>query len=66
MQGAVATTEDRAACAGLVVSKDAEMGGNAVQMRVVMNKEPRHFLKIFGGKIIIFMVNIIDKCFLIS
>ena len=37
-----------------------------LQVRVVMNKEPKHFLKIFGGKLIIFMVIIKFTSFSVS
>jgi advillin len=53
-QGSEATTDVRTACAGLVVSMDNQLGGQAIQMRVVMNKEPKHFMKLFKGKIIVF------------
>ena len=33
---------------------DMKMGGRAVQVRVVQGKEPRHFVAMFGGKLIIF------------
>ena len=32
---------------------DDELGGAAVQVRVVQGKEPTHFLTIFSGKMII-------------
>ncbi|ELU00392.1 hypothetical protein CAPTEDRAFT_170352 [Capitella teleta] len=53
-QGSGASVEDKTACAGLVVSMDNKLGGRAVQMRVVMNKEPKHFMKLFNGKIVVF------------
>ena len=33
---------------------DDEVGGKAIQVRVVQGKEPRHFIKMFGGKMIVF------------
>jgi hypothetical protein len=35
------------------VELDSELGGAAVQVRVVQGKEPAHFLTIFSGKMII-------------
>lgn len=36
------------------VQLDDKMGGAPVQVRVVQNKEPPHFMAIFGGKMIIY------------
>ena len=33
---------------------DEELDGRAVQVRVTQDNEPRHFLKMFKGKMIIF------------
>ena len=33
---------------------DDEVGGKAIQVRVVQGQEPRHFIKMFGGKMIVF------------
>ncbi len=33
---------------------DDEVGGKAVQVRVVQGREPRHFIKMFGGKMVVF------------
>ena len=33
---------------------DDEVGGKAIQVRVVQGKEPRHFIKMFGGKMVVF------------
>jgi hypothetical protein len=35
------------------VELDDELGGVAVQVRVVQGKEPAHFLSIFSGRMII-------------
>lgn len=31
-----------------------------IQVRVVMNKEPKHFMKMFGGRLVIFKVETIS------
>lgn len=36
------------------IEKDDELGGVAVQVRVVQGREPAHFLQIFKGKMITF------------
>lgn len=36
------------------VQMDNELSGAAMQVRVIQGHEPRHFLKIFKGKLIIF------------
>lgn len=33
---------------------DNELSGSAIQVRVVQGNEPRHFLKVFKGKLIVF------------
>lgn len=33
---------------------DNEVGGKAVQVRITQGNEPRHFLKMFKGRMIIF------------
>ncbi|XP_061661016.1 villin-1 [Syngnathoides biaculeatus] len=53
-QGRRATSDEVTACAYQAVRVDAEYGGAPVQVRVLMGKEPRHFLAIFKGKLIIF------------
>lgn len=35
---------------------DQQFGGAPVQVRVTMGKEPRHFMAIFKGKLVIFEV----------
>uniref|UniRef100_A0A8C9YTE3 Villin like n=1 Tax=Sander lucioperca TaxID=283035 RepID=A0A8C9YTE3_SANLU len=42
------------ACAYQAVNIDNKYNGSPVQVRVVMGKEPRHFLAIFKGKLVIF------------
>ncbi|KAL4001095.1 hypothetical protein ACER0C_006394 [Sarotherodon galilaeus] len=53
-QGRHATNDEIAASAFQAVSIDQKYNGAPVQVRVVMGKEPRHFLAIFKGKLIIF------------
>uniref|UniRef100_A0A3Q1HWR2 Villin-like n=1 Tax=Acanthochromis polyacanthus TaxID=80966 RepID=A0A3Q1HWR2_9TELE len=53
-QGRHATTDEITACAYQAVNVDNKYNGAPVQVRVVMGKEPRHFLAIFKGKFLIF------------
>uniref|UniRef100_A0A667ZLP2 Villin like n=1 Tax=Myripristis murdjan TaxID=586833 RepID=A0A667ZLP2_9TELE len=53
-QGRHATQDEITACAYQAVNVDGKYNGAPVQVRVVMGKEPRHFLAIFKGKLIIF------------
>jgi len=53
-QGRNSTTDEKTASAGQAVALDNKLGGRAVQIRVVEFKEPLHFMKIFGGKLIVF------------
>lgn len=53
-QGNESTTDEKAASAINAVKLDDEVGGKAIQVRVVQGKEPRHFIKMFGGKMIVF------------
>ncbi|XP_076617765.1 villin-1 isoform X2 [Chaetodon auriga] len=53
-QGRHATKDEITACAYQAVNIDNKYNGAPVQVRVVMGKEPRHFLAIFKGKFIIF------------
>ena len=55
-QGRHATKDEITACAYQAVNVDNKYNGAPVQIRVVMGKEPRHFLAIFKGKLIIFEV----------
>ncbi|GAB0094218.1 Gelsolin [Sergentomyia squamirostris] len=52
-QGKHSSTDEKAASAIHAVRLDNELGG-AVQVRVVQGHEPRHFLKIFKGKMVVF------------
>ncbi|PSN34433.1 Gelsolin, partial [Blattella germanica] len=54
-QGRDSTQDERAASAIHAVRMDDELGGKAVQVRVTQGNEPRHFLRIFKGKMIVFL-----------
>ncbi|MEQ2191514.1 hypothetical protein XENOCAPTIV_029783, partial [Xenoophorus captivus] len=53
-QGRHATQDELAASAFQAVSLDQKYNDEPVQVRVTMGKEPRHFMAIFKGKIVIF------------
>ncbi|MBN3299062.1 VILI protein, partial [Amia calva] len=53
-QGRHATQDEITACAYQAVNVDNEYKGAPVQIRVAMGKEPRHFLAIFKGRLIIY------------
>ncbi|XP_030625450.1 villin-1 [Chanos chanos] len=52
--GRHATQDEITACAYQAVNVDNLYNGQAVQVRVTMGKEPRHFLAMFKGKLIIY------------
>jgi gelsolin len=54
-QGQDSTQDEKAASAIHTVRLDSELGGRAVQVRVTQGHEPRHFLRIFRGKMIVFL-----------
>ncbi|XP_045148173.1 advillin isoform X2 [Echinops telfairi] len=53
-QGRHASQDELAASAYQAVEVDGQFDGTPVQVRVTMGKEPRHFMAIFKGKLIIF------------
>ncbi|XP_060597289.1 gelsolin-like [Ruditapes philippinarum] len=53
-QGLQASQDEKGTSALKAVEIDDKLGGAAVQVRVVMNKEPQHFTAMFDGKMIIF------------
>ncbi|XP_047202715.1 advillin [Girardinichthys multiradiatus] len=53
-QGRHATQDELAASAFQAVNLDQKYNDEPVQVRVTMGKEPRHFMAIFKGKIVIF------------
>jgi hypothetical protein len=52
-QGRDSSTDEKAASAIVAAQMDKDMGGAPVQVRVVQNKEPNHFLTLFKGKMIV-------------
>nr|XP_029506459.1 villin-1-like [Oncorhynchus nerka] len=65
-QGRHATQDEITSCAYQAVAMDNKYSGVPVQVRVVMGKEPRHFLAIFKGKLIIFEVRSSDHIVCLS
>ncbi|XP_067686683.1 advillin-like isoform X1 [Haliotis asinina] len=53
-QGSKSTADERGTSALKAVEMDDAVGGAATQIRVVQNKEPPHFMAMFGGKMVIF------------
>ena len=53
-QGKESSQDEKAASAFNAVKLDDEVGGKAIQVRVVQGQEPRHFIKMFGGKMLVF------------
>lgn len=49
-QGAESSQDEVGASAILAVQVDDELGGGAVQVRVVQGKEPAHLMSLFGGQ----------------
>ncbi|XP_034548396.1 gelsolin-like isoform X2 [Notolabrus celidotus] len=49
-QGAESSQDEVGTSALLAINLDEEMGGRAVQVRVVQGKEPAHLMSLFGGK----------------
>jgi len=54
-QGTNSSLDERAASAIHAVQLDSDLGGKAIQIRVVQDHEPKHFLHIFKGKLIVFL-----------
>uniref|UniRef100_A0A8C4NAG8 Villin 1 n=1 Tax=Eptatretus burgeri TaxID=7764 RepID=A0A8C4NAG8_EPTBU len=53
-QGLKASHDEVTASAYQCVELDNKVNGQAVQVRVIMGKEPKHFLAIFKGKLVIY------------
>ncbi|XP_010783496.1 gelsolin-like [Notothenia coriiceps] len=49
-QGADSSVDEVGTSALLTIQLDDELGGAAVQVRVVQGKEPAHLMSLFGGK----------------
>lgn len=56
-QGKKSSINEKGSSALLTVDLDDSIGGSAVQIRVVQNKEPKHFFKLFKGHIIVHKAN---------
>ncbi|XP_034243333.1 gelsolin, cytoplasmic isoform X2 [Thrips palmi] len=54
-QGETSSQDERAAAAMQAVRLDDDLGGRAIQVRVVQGHEPRHFMSIFKGRMIVFL-----------
>nr|XP_020448652.1 advillin [Monopterus albus] len=53
-QGRHATQDELAASAFQAVALDQKYGNEPVQVRITMGKEPKHFMAIFKGKMVVF------------
>ncbi|OWK16918.1 AVIL [Cervus elaphus hippelaphus] len=60
-QGRHASQDELAASAYQAAEVDQQFEGAPVQVRVTMGKEPRHFMAIFKGKLVIFEIQGHDK-----
>ena len=54
MKGNESSQDEKAASAINAIKLDDDVGGKAIQVRVVQGQEPRHFIKMFSGKMIVF------------
>lgn len=57
LKGRKSTKDEQGTAALKTIELVKKLNGIALQVRVVENKEPNHFMLIFGGKIIVFQVN---------
>lgn len=55
LQGKNASKADKAASASYAAELDKETGNTAIEVRIVQDHEPRHFLKIFKGKLLTYL-----------
>jgi len=54
-QGLKSSTDERASSAIHAADMDnSQLGGQAIQVRVVQGEEPRHFLNMFNGNLVVF------------
>jgi len=57
-QGSKTSVDEKGASAIHAARIDnEELGGKAVQVRMVQGREPRHFIKMFGGSMVVFSGN---------
>lgn len=54
-QGKNASKKDKVASTAYATQLDKEIGNIAIQVRIVQDHEPRHFLKIFKGKLLTYL-----------
>jgi len=52
-QGRAASINDKGAAALLTIEMDDKLGRSAREVRVVQNREPKHFMDLFKGKLVI-------------
>lgn len=64
-QGRHASRDELAASAYQAVEVDQQFGGAPLQVRVSMGKEPRHFMAIFKGKLVIYEVRTCRQSFIL-
>ncbi|TRY86603.1 hypothetical protein DNTS_018585 [Danionella cerebrum] len=61
-QGRHASLDEVTACAYQAVALDQQFNGEPVQVRVSMGKEPRHFMSVFRGRLVIFEGGTSRRC----
>lgn len=54
-QGKTSTQDEKSASAVQAIGLDDKLGGKAIQIRVTQDHEPKHFMHIFQGKMIVFL-----------
>ena len=54
LQGATSGQDEKGVASLKTVELDNKMNGRAVQIRVIQGKEPRHFMTMFNGRMIIY------------
>lgn len=64
-QGRHTSQDEMTACAFQAVALDQQYDNQPVQVRVKMGKEPRHFMAMFKGRMVVFEVFIIHTHFLL-
>lgn len=64
-QGRHTSQDEMTACAFQAVTVDQQYDNQPVQVRVTMGKEPRHFMAVFKGRMVVYEVLIIHTHFLL-